>query len=78
MADAFVLPLNKAMPVEDSDGVLTERGMGILHLYARRWVNRRYRDVALERQFPELVGSFYDIRNDPEYAREHAQVVDGD
>ncbi len=70
--EVFVLALNKAIPVEDSDGVLTRRGMDIAHEYAVQIVDRGYRDVSLERLHPELIGLFYDIRNDLDFAKEHA------
>ena len=77
MTDLFVMPLSKALPVEDKDGVLTQRGMETAQKYAAQWVHYRYRDVQLERQFPELVGLFYDIRMDPALARQHATPFEG-
>ena len=68
----FVMPLNKALPVEDKEGVLTPKGMEVAQRYAEGWVKRKYRDVTLEREYPELVGLFYDIRNDVALAEEHA------
>lgn len=68
----FLLDLHKAEPVEDADGVLTKKGMEVAHEYAAAWTSRHYRSVDIERQYPELVGLFYDIRHDPELAAEHA------
>lgn len=59
-------------PVEDTDGVLTRHGMNVAHEYARAWVDTKSRNTNLELMYPELVGLFYDIRNDGELAREHA------
>lgn len=68
----FYMPLVKAKGrVEDADGVLTELGMKVAHQYAAQWKSGN-RAVALERQHPELVGLFYDIRNDEDLAAEHA------
>ena len=58
--------------VEDEDGVLTPRGMEIAHQYAVKWRTQQTRDAALERQYPDLIGLFYDIRNDNTLAAEHA------
>ena len=68
----FVMALKKANPTEDADGVLTPRGMDVAHAYALAWVKRSVRDLAIERQYPELSGLFYDIRVDAELARRHA------
>lgn len=68
------IPLQKAQPVQDSDGVLTSFGMQIAEKYATAWVKNNMREVELERLYPELEGFFYDIRVDPELAREHAEA----
>jgi chloramphenicol 3-O-phosphotransferase len=59
-------------PVEDADGVLTRAGMDVAHQYALQWRTKQTRNVQLEAQYPELIGLFYDIRNDAELAAEHA------
>jgi predicted ABC-type ATPase len=61
----------KGAKVEDADGVLTPKGMAVAHEYATRWTGGD-RAENLETQYPELVGLFYDIRNDEELAGEHA------
>ena len=58
--------------VEDEDGVLTRRGMDVAHQYALQWRTKQTRNVELERQYPSLIGLFYDIRNDSDLAAEHA------
>lgn len=58
--------------VEDEDGVLTPKGMEVAHQYAVKWRTSQTRDRALERDYPDLVGLFYDIRNDSTLAAEHA------
>jgi len=68
----LVMDLRKANPVEDNDGMLTQRGMRIAHEYARMWLREGKRDLHLEREYPELAGLFYDIRTDVTLAREHA------
>jgi predicted ABC-type ATPase len=69
----FYMSLKKATKqVEDEDGVLTSYGMDVAHDYAVRWQDNEQRDLALEQQYPELSGLFYDIRNDTELASEHA------
>lgn len=68
----FVVDLKKAQPTETEEGLLTSRGMALAHKYAKQWVTENKRDLALEREYPELSGLFYDIRIDPELAREHA------
>lgn len=79
MADRFLFnpdilqkASKKGSKTEDADGVLTKYGMQVAQEYASSWVNKKTRDVALERKHPELVGLFYDIRNDRELATEHA------
>lgn len=62
----------KAMATEDSEGFLTTRGLRIAQRYASRWLRDRVRDLELERDFPEMLGLFYDIRADAALAREHA------
>lgn len=76
MAERFIFTpelLEKAKmgPTEDEDGVLTQAGMEVAQTYASAWQSGR-RDVNTERAHPELVGLLYDIRNDPDLAREHA------
>lgn len=68
----LVMDLKKAQPTENGEGLLTSLGMRIAHAYAAKWVNANVRDLALERAYPELSGLFYDIRVDPDLAREHA------
>ncbi len=58
--------------VEDEDGVLTPKGMEVAHTYAVKWRTQQVRDTALEREYPDLIGLFYDIRNDSTLAAEHA------
>ena len=60
---------------EDADGLLTKRGMAVAHEYAVGWVTRSIRNLNLEREHPELLGLFYDIRADPGYASQHAVVA---
>lgn len=72
MTTRFVVDLKKAQPTEDADGVLTRFGMQIAQRYASQWVANGTRDLELEREHPELVGLFYDIRADSDLAREHA------
>jgi hypothetical protein len=68
----YVMDFQKARPVESEEGLLTPLGMKIAHQYAVAWVNENKRDLALEREYPSLIGLFYDIRVDSELAREHA------
>ena len=68
----FLLQKAKAQPTETEDGELTRHGMDIAHEYAVAWTKRNARSLELERQYPELEGLFYDIRVDPDLAREHA------
>lgn len=67
----YVMDLKKAQPLEDGEGLLTRTGMRLAHEYAKKWVGG-VRAVGMERQYPELMGLFYDIRVDSELAREHA------
>lgn len=76
MGELFILDLKKAQPTETGDGVLTKLGMQVAHEYARDWVAGT-RNLALERQYSELIGLFYDIRVDSELAREHSIPFDG-
>lgn len=76
MAERFVVDFQKARVTETEDGLLTSLGMQLAHRYALRWVNDNARDLELEREYPELAGLFYDIRVDPELAREHALPED--
>jgi hypothetical protein len=69
-----VLYLQKANPTQDEDGVLTRLGMILCQKYAQKWLKGE-RDVDAERQYPDLVPAFYDIRHDAEYARQHAAEV---
>jgi predicted ABC-type ATPase len=71
MKPKFLL-LQKAEAVEDEDGVLTPAGMAVAQTYATDWTANGVRDLEMERKYPQLVGLFYDIRNDAELAREHA------
>ena len=71
MRPKFML-LQKSAAVEDEDGALTPTGMAVAERYARRWVADGVRDLEVERQYPTLAGLFYDIRSDPDLAREHA------
>lgn len=77
MREQFYLPgvpgksLEKARRTEDEDGVLTEYGMEIAHDYARGFLAGNPRRD-LEENYPELRGLFYDIRHDPNLAKEHA------
>ena len=76
MGDLFFLDLKKANPqVEDEDGVLTSLGMSVANSYASSWIQGN-RDLTLERQYPELVGLFYDLRNDRVLAVEHSLELD--
>jgi len=68
----YVVDLKKAQPTENAEGLLTSLGMRLAHAYASKWVNENKRDLDLERRYPELSGLFWDIRVDPELAREHA------
>ncbi len=70
--DLFVVDLKKAQPLWKEEGLLTRHGTAILEDYARAWVTRNTRDLAAERQYPELVGLFYDIRSDAGLARTYA------
>lgn len=65
----------KGGELENPDGSFTSRALAILEDYARSWIEGR-RDLEAERKYPDLVGTFYDIRVDPEYAREHATPAD--
>ncbi len=71
----YVIDLEKAKPTETEDGELTEFGMKVLHAYALRYVKTFERDLVIERRFPELAGTFQDVRTDPEYAFNHAQPL---
>lgn len=68
----FVMDLKKAQPVESEDGLLTTLGQQVAKRYAKRWVFESVRDLQMEREYPELVGLFYDIRVDPSLANVHA------
>lgn len=69
----FVLKSTQhASVVEDSEGLLTPLGMGVVHRYAKLWVDSGSRDLALERLYPSLEGLFYDIRSDADLASMHA------
>jgi len=68
----YVMDFQKARPVEDDEGLLTPLGMRIAHQYAVKWVNESKRDLDLEREYPSLIGLFWDIRTDSSLAREHA------
>ena len=68
----YVMDFQKACATEDAEGLLTPLGMKLAHRYARKWVEESKRDLELEREHPELLGLFWDIRTDPELAREHA------
>lgn len=63
--------IQKSEAVVDDDGMFTTQGMALLTQYANEWV-RGSRNLDLERANPDLVGSFYDIRSDPDYARRWA------
>jgi hypothetical protein len=52
----------------DDDGMFTSIGQEIMVNYATAWM-RGYRDLILERSYPDLTGSFYDVRSDVAYAR---------
>ena len=69
MAEQFII---KAEPTEDNDGVLTSLGMRVVSEYARDHVAGK-RNMKLEREYPELGGSFYDIRIDAALARRYAE-----
>lgn len=71
-ADPRAAKNKKAQSVEDEDGVLTPAGMAVAHQYAVRWRTKQQRAMDLERQYPQLAGLFYDIRQDSELAAEHA------
>jgi len=66
-----VMDLKKANPTEDEDGVLTRFGMEVAHRYAKARISGK-RDTKLEREHPELVGLFFDIRYDRGLANEYA------
>lgn len=53
------------------EGEFTELALTVLTAYADRWIAGA-RDLVLEREHPALAGSFYDVRSDPAYARQHA------
>ena len=55
----------------DDDGQISRDGIHTLELYARGWVSGQ-RILDLEEKYPELAGSFYDIRADSEYAQDMA------
>ena len=67
----FEIPLQKSEAMR-SDGELTSVGLDVLTSYARTWLQKNTRDLDLERQYPELSGSFFDIRDDSELARDMA------
>ncbi len=62
--------IQKAETLEDEDGLLTKRGLEIVHDYAKQWLSG-VRSLEMERQYPELVDLFTDIRLDPDLAKEH-------
>lgn len=55
----------------DDDGIFTKLGVEVMTRYSNGW-RAGVRDLELERQYPELTGSFYDVRADPDYARRWA------
>jgi len=59
------------LPTENADGSFTDFGMQVLGAYARAWVSGK-RNLEIERNSPELTGTFYDIRADGELAARHA------
>ena len=71
----MILDLQKVLPVEDEDGMLTPYGMQVAEAYAREWVVEGLQNFELEERFPELEGFFQDIRTDHELAYTHAQPL---
>ena len=65
--------LLKGEPTEDAEGFLTERGIAVATEYARAWVVEGARYLKLERDHPELGGTFFDIRTDSELAHRYAE-----
>jgi len=67
----YLLAKSSPPAVEDVDGALTAAGIKLVTRYAEQWVGRRARDMSLEGQYPELRGVFFDVRHDPELAKEY-------
>lgn len=65
------LLLVKAEATTDDEGLFTPLGIDVLTRYSDAWLAGT-RDLELERQYPDLVGSFYDVRSDSDYARRWA------
>lgn len=57
------------------DGSLTKFGVSRVSLYAKEWVGARERDLDAERRYPTLTEAFWQVRMDPEYARDMAGTV---
>ena len=64
--------ISKAVSYYDADGMLTREAMQIVQKYASLWCMSFTRDLALEKDHPELDEIFYDVRHDPQYAMTHA------
>lgn len=58
--------------LETEDGRLTSFGSKIVREYASAWVHENQRALGLERDYPQFVDLFTDIRADPSLARSHA------
>jgi hypothetical protein len=56
---------------DEDDGVLTPAESKASTQYAKDWI-KGFRNLDLERKFPELRGLFYDIRTDSDLAVEQA------
>lgn len=71
LSEAYSEALEKAAKLVDEDGILTSTGQAVAAQYAKKWV-KGTRDIAMEREFPDLQDLFYDIRVDSTLARRHA------
>jgi hypothetical protein len=61
------ITLKKAQPLEDEDGVFTTLGVQVVSTYATMWLHGT-RNLEFERKYPELSGTFYDIRANSDMA----------
>jgi hypothetical protein len=70
-AAPLALTIAASQATTDDDGMFTALGQDVLTRYANAWM-KDTRDLELERQYPDLSGSFYDVRADSDYARRWA------
>jgi len=57
----------------NDDGEFTTQGLAAMTRYANAWL-RGSRDLGIERAWPDLAGTFYDLRANSDYARRYADA----